>query len=526
MKTRLILSALAFFVILIGRAPADQETTQAIADRYEQLLLASPQSGAPFDRVIEWYATQGGGLESLQKRWKESAASGGEQRRSYQILSGLLAERLRLPEEARGFYQAAMTEGDAAAAARLLAVLETTEGRFDAAAKAYEAALASESLAAVDRMELMRSLALLHQRAFADDKALAVWRDAVKRFPGDPYVLEEAGEAFLAAGAYEEARTAFTQLKDASARDPFRRVAASLRLARTAELESKADDAVRIYELALEDTSDGSWINREVRARIEELFRRKDDLPGLLSYYERRTKAVPQDAQSLAAHAAVLDDLGRPDEALEKLTAATKLAPENTALRLDLIRSLSGKGRTAEALAEAETLARPAEAPPEVLVVLGNLHWAAYETSKSDVDRAAAMAAWRRIAPDDSNDLARMAQLAEILAAHDQLDEAVAQWQRIVTQSPQSADARQRIAEVQKKRGDKAAALSTLAGLTAGQDAAAEEYLTLARIQEKMEWLTEARATGQAGLEKFPDDYELLNLNWRLASEAKDEKAA
>ncbi len=526
MKTRLIIPALALIVLLIGRAAADQETTQAIADRYEQLLLASPQSGAPFDRVIEWYATQGGGLESLQKRWKDSAASDSERRRSYQILSGLLAERLRLPEEARAFYQAAMTAGDAAGAARLLAALETTEGNFDAAAKAYEAALASETLAAVDRMELMRSLALLHQRAFADDKALAVWRDAVKRFPGDPYVLEEAGEAFLAAGAYEEARTAFSQLKESSARDPFRRVAASLRLARTAELEGKADDAVRIYELALEDTSDGSWIHREVRARIEELFRRKDDLPGLLSYYERRTKAVPQDYQSLAAQAAVLDDLGRQDEALEKLTAATKLAPQNTDLRLDLIRSLAGKGRTTEALAEAEALARPADAPAETLIVLGNLHWSAYENSKNDADRDAAIAAWRRIAPEDSNDLARIAQLAEILAAHDRIDEAVVQWQRIVAQSPQSADARQRLAEVHQKRGDKAAALSILAGLTEGNDAAAEDFLTLARIQEKMEWLDEARAAGEAGLAKFPDDYELLNLNWRLASEAKDEKAA
>lgn len=519
------LSLLAALLLLGTPLQAESEATQAIADRYEQLLVRSPQAGSAFDRVVDWYTTEGGGLEVLQKRWQDAAGQA-ETRRSYLILQGLLAERLRSPKKAREFYQQALAEtGDPAQAARLLATLETTEGNFPAAAAAYQKALGAESLAPVDRMEIMRSLALLYQRAFEDDKALDVWRDAMKRYPEDPYVLEEAGEAFLAAGSYEDARKTFTKLRDASASDPFRKVAASLRLARTAELEGKTDEAVKTYELALEETSEGSWINREVRARIEELFRRKDDLPGLLAYYEKRTTAVPQDYQSLAAQGEVLDDLGRTSESIDRIRAATELAPDNVELRLSLISRLNSSGKIDEALTEAEELAKPANAPAETLVVLGNLYWTKYQAKKDEKSRDAAIAAWQRIAPDGSTDAARIAQFAEILVAHDLTDQALAQWQRIIAVSPGASDARQRVAEVLQKKGDQKGAEAALEGIVQEDRAQPENFLLLARIQDRLTWPEAARATTQKGLSLFPNDYELLNLAWRQASEAKDKKA-
>lgn len=528
MKTpRILLFILAFtgWLVCTALAQNETETTQEIADRYELLLLRSPQAGAAFDRVVEWYATKGGGLEALQARWKTAAEKDANARPAYFLLQGLLAERLRTPDQARAFYQQALKEGDAVQAAKLLAVLETTEGNFAEAAQAYQKALAAESLAPVDRMELMRSLALLHQRNFDDAKALAVWQDALKRFPDDPYVLEEAGEAFIAAGNYEEARKAFTSLREKAEKDPFRRVAASLRLARTAELEGKTEEAVRIYELALEDTSEGSWINREVRSRIEELFRRKDDLPGLLSYYEKRSVAVPQDYQALAAQGAVLEDLGRGTEAIDRYRSATKLAPDNVELRLTLIRSLTTIGQTDAAITEAEDLTKKPTAPPEALIVLGDLQWEKFKKTKEEKDKQAAVSAWKRIAPDETTDVGSITRLADILASHELTDDAMTQWQRVITLTPSAADARQRMADVYVKRGDKAAAEKILAELIAGDRAVPENFLTLARIQDRMTWSEAARATTGKGLELFPKDYDLLTLAWRQAEEAADEKA-
>lgn len=505
-------------------ASSEAELTPELADRYELMLIRSPQPGSAFDRVIEWYSTQGGGLEVLQKRW-QNAAKGGENTQAYLIVQGLLAERLRVPGDARKFYREAIAAGEPAPAARLLAALETTEGNFPAAAEAYQRALAGDALAPVDRMELMRAQALVYQRAFDDEKALAVWRDAMKRFPNDPYVLEEAGEAFLGAAQYAEARAAFTQLREQSARDPYRRIAASLRLGRTAEMEGKTADAVGIYEQALGETSEGSWINREVRGRIEELFRRKDDLPGLLAYYEKRTVAVPQDALAFADKAAVLQDLGRGNESVEALRQATQLAPGNSELRLELIRQLTRLNQADAALAEARELAKPADAAPEVVLVLGNLQWQQFESSKKPEDRAAAIETWRRIAPADSTDVARVAQLADLLAARELGDEAMKEWQRIVTLQPGAADARQRLAEAEVKRGNDAAARQVLADLIAGDRATSENFLKLARLQERMKWSEASQATLKQGLQKFPQDYELLNFAWQQALESGDASA-
>ncbi|GAT33451.1 tetratricopeptide (TPR) repeat-containing protein [Terrimicrobium sacchariphilum] len=527
MKTSPYLLLILCLCLISARpAMAEAELNQQIADRYELLLIKSPQPGAPFDRVVEWYSTGGGGLEVLQQRWKDAAAKDEGARSSYLLLQGLLAERRRDAEAARNAYRDALALGaNPAQAGRLLGALETTEGRFDAAAAAYEKALTVEELPSVDRLDLMRSLALLYQRSFNEDKALAVWRDALIRFPGDQYVLEESGEAFLVAGNYAEARKAFTAMRDAGANDPYRRVAASLRLARTAEAEGKIDEAVSIYDHALEETSEGSWIQRDVRNRIEELFRRKNDLPGLLAYYEKRTNAVPGDYVSLVARAEVLDELGRSSDGVDLMRKAAQLAPDNKDLQLSLVRWLRQIGNTDEAIAEAEKLALAKDAQDDVLILLGDLRWSVYEGTKQDKSRDEALAAWGRIAPSDSQDVARIARLADIFQSHGLTDEAMNQWKRIVTLSPGSSDARQRLAEIYLKRNDKPAAETIVAGLVEGERTRPENYLSLARIQEKFEWFDLARATVRQGLERNPSDYDLLNLSWTLALNAKDRDA-
>ncbi len=523
MKYPLLIAMLILLLPGAGPGRAEPEATQETTDRYELLLVKSPQPGAAFDRVVEWYSTQGGGLELLQKRWEDAAAGDAAQKRQYLILQGLLAERLRRTDKARALYGEALKGGgDVAGAARLLAALETTEGNFPAAAEAYNMALAAETLPPMDRLDVMRSLALMYQRSFEDGKALAVWRQAMEKFPDDPYVLEEAGEAFLAAEEYQSARETFTRLRDISKKDPFRRIAASLRLARTADLEGRKDDAVHIYDLALEETSEGSWINREIRGRIEEIYRRKDDLPGLLAYYEKRTVAVPQDYQSLVAQAQVLDDLGRDGEATERYRAAIKLAPSDVGLRLAFIGRLGSGGQEGEAMAEAAELAKPADAPVEALEMAGNLAWKQYETAKNAKSRELALAYWQRIAPAEGRDTARIARLAEILSSHGETDAAVAQWQRLLAVAPDATDARQRLAEVYQKKGDKAAALAVLEAMAGGGNSQPENYLALARIEQRLEWKDEARATLKQARQLFPGNYDILNLSWNQALEDGD----
>jgi len=515
------LCALAAVLPYTAVRSSENELTQELADRYEQMLIRSPQPGAAFDKVIEWYSTQGGGLEALSKRWQEAAGANADQRGAYLIGLGLLAERQNRADQARNFYREAMNSpsGDPIPAARQLIALERSEGDFAAAAAVTEKALTAKTLAPVDRLELLRSLAMIHQRSFQDEKAIEVWKRAVAEFPDDPYVLEEAGEAFLSASSYDEARKAFQTLRERSQRDPYRKVTASLRLAKVEELAGNMEEAVAIYDIALSETSEGSWLNREVRSRLEELFRRKDDLPGLLAYYEKRTEAFPQDFTAVAAKASVLADLGRSGESLAAIRKAVELAPTDMALRMTLIQTLTTSGLLAEALEEASTLAKPGNAPVEVLLVLGNLQWQQFESSGSDSDKEAAIATWRRIAPDETQDAAAIAQLAEIFVARGMEDQAIAEWKRLIVVSPAAVDARQKLAAVYVKRGDRAAAEQVVNDLVTAERSGPENFLSQAKLQQNLEWKPESRATIDKALQAFPDNHDLLGFAWRQALE-------
>ena len=46
---------------------------QPVLDRYEQMLLKTPESGTAFDKIYQHYL-ESEGLDSLAKRWSEAAS--------------------------------------------------------------------------------------------------------------------------------------------------------------------------------------------------------------------------------------------------------------------------------------------------------------------------------------------------------------------------------------------------------------------------------------------------------------------
>lgn len=512
--------------LLAAGLPAQEvELTQEIADRYEQMLLRSPEPGTAFDRVTEWYATEGGGLERLEERWEGAAAGEGEPASTYLLLRGLLAERQREPDRARDLYQQALRQSeDPVPAGKRLARLETQEGRFDAAVTAYEAILASGSLQAIDRIDFLRELALLHQRAFAQEKALAVWEQAVEEFPEDRFVIEGAGEAFLEAGEYERAEQLFAKLAAAASDDPFRRIAAVLRRARAMELGGKPAEAVALYDAALAETSEGSWLQREIRTRIEELFRRRDDLPGLLSYYEARVAEYPRDVEAFAAQSLVLGELARSRESVDALRKATELAPARDDLQVALARLLADQGDLDAAIETARALAARPEPPDAALLLLGELEWQRFEQSGDPADRTAAVGTWARIAPAGTADPSSISRLAELYASKGLAEEAEAEWRRLLEVSPSATDARRRLASIAYEEGDEAAGNALLRGMIT-EEATGDDFVTLSRLQLELERPDEAARSLAEGLERFPDHYDLLLQAWNRAAEENDTAA-
>ncbi len=516
------LFSILLVVVLYLPLRAKEGETPELLQRYEAMLLQNPQPGKAFEEIIGWYTTEGDGLETLEKRWAKALESGdGATRQARFIVAGMLAQRRHQVPEVRQFYEKALGEKGSHLhqAARLLAALETTEGNFPQAVKAYERALSDEALPPVDRLELIRSLALLHSRAFEDEKALALWREAIAQAPHDPQVLEEAGEAFLSANAYADARAVFGSLRKVSENDPYRRTLATILLARTADQEGKTEQAAAIYQEALDETSEGSWFSRDLRARLDEMYRRKEDLPGLQTFYEKRLKTHPHDHRTWQALSRVQTDLKQTEAALATMQKAVQLVPGDEAARLELIELLANSKRDEEALEQAGELARSADASESVLLLSGKLQWEAAMREGKPALREAAWMTWKRLAPEDSKEIGRLMMLADLLARHEAPQEAIAIWRRVLSISPEAMDARVKLAQAFLQQEKEAEARKVIDEALTTHDVGAERYLAVVQAQIGLQWEEAAKATLAKALKQFPEDGAVLQSAWRAALE-------
>src|SRR4029078_6772556 len=93
-----------------------------------------------------------------------------------------------------------------------------------------------------------------------------------------------------------------------------------------------------------------SWLHRDVRRRIEDVFLRSGDQDGLVQYYERLLAAHADDVEGMARLARFLASAARIPEATTWMEKALKLAPKRTELRKAFIDQLVDDQRYAEAV--------------------------------------------------------------------------------------------------------------------------------------------------------------------------------
>src|SRR5262249_43162258 len=140
-----------------------------------------------------------------------------------------------------------------------------------------------------------------------------------------------------------------------------------------------------------------SWLHREVRRKIEEVFLRNDDQAGLARSYEAWVAAHPDDVEALARLGRSLASQGRAAEARQRLGQAGKVAPRRRDLRQALAEQLVREGKVGEAAQQYEAMAKADPNNPDTLREWGRL--LLKDTARPEADRKqAAAAVWRRMA--------------------------------------------------------------------------------------------------------------------------------
>ena len=131
---------------------------------------------------------------------------------------------------------------------------------------------------------------------------------------------------------------------------------------------NRSEEALKDFEAMLGKLRPDSWLHKEVRRKIEEVFLRNDDRAGLVTYYEKWTKRDPEDVEALVRLGRTLAMMGRIAEAQPWYEKAIKLAPGRRDLRLALIGQLAAgaevrRGRRAVRGARPRRAEQPRHAP-------------------------------------------------------------------------------------------------------------------------------------------------------------------
>ena len=306
----LILLAICF---LSPTALKAEDASPEKATKYHQVLRKRPQPGYLFDRFYNGWLDEAS-VDSLAKFLTDRAqqpgesadrlllaffyAKQGDDRQAIEQFRATLADD---PGNAGAWYEKAVVE------ARTLD-FETALSDLGVASKANPDDKLAVRIAKLQGQLLVRN----RQR----EQAIKIWQALLTQRPGDEELAEDLIELEISEGLYQVAIKSSLALLEQT-KDPYQKVVRRLRLGDIQQLAGSRADALSTYRSTLEQVGLGTWLEREILAQIEQVFRREDDISGLKKEYEQLLESYPKRVGLRRSYAGILAELGESDEAVE-----------------------------------------------------------------------------------------------------------------------------------------------------------------------------------------------------------------
>jgi tetratricopeptide (TPR) repeat protein len=337
--------ALGLTCIAALHAPAQEADKTEV---YRAMLLKRPENPVLFSRFVDaWLAK--GEMAGLGELLETEAADGGPM--DWRLLAVF-----------RNF-----TGDEAGAIAALDEALKATpdDARTRLArAKALGAALRfDDALADLDVAETDAAVAVeagtlrgkFLARAGKPEAAVKAWVKVIAAHPADEGLREDLIELEIGEGMLDEAVAAARELAEQTA-DPYKKALRHMRVAEILSQAGKKDDAVAAYTEVFGVSAEGSWLEREVLAKVNALFSREDDSAGLRGFYETLRETYPRRVVVKKEAALSLMASGEADEAVAMFREVLKVLPGDREARDEFIAMLEGAGRLKEAADEVNAL--------------------------------------------------------------------------------------------------------------------------------------------------------------------------
>ncbi len=413
-------------------AAAEEKRQEETVRRFLTLLEKAPRKGTALDRVYGYHVERGS-LDDFVKTYAERTAKNAKDGAAWMILGLVESQRGRDAAAVTALRQAEATRPADPLPCYYFGQALVLVGQPDDAAAAFERALARKPTRN-DLMEIFQALGRVYQRTQKTEEALAVWNRLEALFPNDARVQEQIATALAEEGQTQQALPRF-ELLARKVTDPFRQVQLAMQAADLKVRLGQTGPALHDFETMLGKLRPDSWLHREVRRRIEEVFLRNDDQAGLVAYYERWTKQNPEDVEALVRVGRTLAGQGNSAAAHTWYEKAIKLAPSRRDLRLALIGQLAQDKKFTEAAAQYEAMDSAEPNNPDTLRDWGGL--LLRDTGKPEAERkTAAAAVWRKLLDAKPKDPVTTAQVADLFRQADMPEEALALYRTAVDLAP------------------------------------------------------------------------------------------
>jgi tetratricopeptide (TPR) repeat protein len=529
-----LFSSFAFVAVLVSTAsssplaaqPPDGNeellAQQRTAERFMAVLERNPRRGTALDKVYGFHV-ENGSLDSFVKSLQDRVAAKADDSAGWMILGLIENQRGRDAAAVAALTSASKLRPSDPLAAYYLAQSLVLVGQPDKAVAAFEDAIARKPSPA-DLLDIFQALGRVHQRAARTPEALAVWSRLEKLFPGDARVQEQIAVTLVEEGQYADALPRYEALAKATT-DDYRRTVYRMDAAELKLKLNRRAEAIEDLEQVLLALNPESWLFRDVRRKIEEVFLRTDDQDGLASYYSKWLDSHADDVEAMARLARVLARQSRSAEASQWLTKALARAPSRRDLRLALIDELVDDHKLPAALAQYAELDKLEPNNPDVLRDWGKLVLRDSSREKSQ-RQAEAERIWRRLLVARPMDPLAATQVADLLRHADMQAPALALYEQAAEWSGGSPQYLEYLGEYYHvlKRSDDA--LATWRKMAAGQSRTATNLARLAEVLAQFGYLQQALPEIAAACELEPRDLGLHLKAAELRSRAEQYDAA
>ena len=495
-------------VCLLGAPAWAQQAAPAVpasALRYHQALLRRPNAGYLFERFYNAWLEKGT-LAGLEQYLTQQAATGGAAEK--QLLAFLHAKK-------GDDTQALSVLREATKADPSNAELWYHCGRYAARLLDFEAASVDlmRALGAGAKDALRRDTLKLNGRILArmgqTQAALASWQTLLRDHPEDMDLQEELIEIQLQEGLFEEALATSDALLEKT-KEPYQKMMRALRRADILDRAGKGEAALAAYSELLGSSGHASWVEREIVAQIERIYRREDDVTGLRDHLGTLLDADAGRVLLRQKHAGVLAELGDLDGAKTAWQDLLARMPEDRAIREAHVRFLRRNDLNADALAALLALSEATPEDDELRIQLAEVQF-------SEKDMEAGQATVAAFVARHATEAYAHVRAAQLLHRFEAVGAAEALLRQGLDTADDTMPVQESLAELLLRSEDAAKQTEgrTLA-LALGKDASAQRVIQLASLLQRYQAVAEALQLVEAARTRLGENALLISRQVQL----------